>query len=108
MNLTGSIASRVPPAVIKILTPSKSLVLPTMALNSEIIEPLSGKRPAPTSLPVKRPTSGSITTNPRLRKTSTLSAVARSCHISGCIAGTINLGTALARTMFVNKSSARP
>ena len=72
------------------------------------MDAVSGNRPCPSSEPVKRPTSGSITLNPRLRSVCTLATVAGSSHIEGCIAGTSIFGELEANTKFVNKSSARP
>ena len=92
----------------KTCNPSKSFCADINFSKLSIIEMVSGNRPGPTSLPVKRPTSGSITSKPRLRRISTFAFVAGSSHICGCIAGTTKTGASTARTKLVNRSSARP
>ena len=49
-----------------------------------------------------------MTTKPRSVRVFTLLIVAGLLHISGCIAGTKIFGAVDAKTIFVNKSSARP
>jgi len=73
-----------------------------------MIAEVSGNLPGPTSLPVKRPTSGSITMKPRCLSVFTFATVAGSNHIDGCIAGTIIFGTSEAKTKLVKRSSALP
>ena len=68
----------------------------------------SGYLPTPTSDPVIRPSSGSITTNPRSLRIETFALVAGFSHISGCIAGTRIFGAFEASTILVSKSSALP
>ena len=108
INLIGSIGSRVPPAVMIIFLPTKSEVATSASLIALMILVLSGYRPTPTSVPVIRPSSGSTTINPRLRKVSTFSVVAGLSHISVCIAGTKTFGAVEARTILVSRSSDRP
>ena len=105
---TGSIASRVPPAVTRTRLPRKSFFTLTRFSNSPIIVSVSGNLPWPTSSPVNLPTAGSKIVKPRVLSVFTFSCVAGSCHICGCIAGTIKTGTSRAKTKLVSKSSARP
>ena len=49
-----------------------------------------------------------MTIKPRERRVATFATVAGSNHMDGCIAGTTNFGTALAKTRLVRRSSARP
>ena len=106
--LTGSIGSRVPPAVTNTFLPNKSFLIPKTVSNLSMMERVSGNRPGPMSSPVNLPTSGSITSKPRALNVATLACVAGSSHICGCIAGTTKIGTSTAKIKFVNKSSARP
>ena len=108
MYRTGSIASRVPPAVIRIFLPRKSARCRVISLTFSIIRAVSGKRPWPESLPVSRPVSGSITKYPRSRNVATLATVAGLLHICGCMAGTKSIGAFVARIELVKRSSARP
>ena len=77
MKRTGSIGSRVPPAVTRILTPARSCgsASPRSSRSSAkvVISSGSGSRPGPVSAPVSRPDAGSSTTAPRLRNVATFS-----------------------------------
>ncbi len=66
----GSIASRVPPALINTLLPTKSAAWRRVSLTALTILTTSGYLPTPTSGPVSRPESGSTITYPRDRKVS--------------------------------------
>ena len=105
---TGSIASRVPPAVTKILLPKRSELRSTNFEISETILETSGYLPTPKSSPVILPSSGSITKIPLARSVATFATVAWFNHISGCIAGTKTIGLLLALIVFVRRSSQIP
>ncbi len=68
----------------------------------------SGRRPAPVSLPVRRPTAGSMTCAPRERSVATLAWVAGCSHISVCMAGANATGHRAVSRVLVSRSSARP
>src|SRR4051794_2316332 len=68
----------------------------------------SGRRPAPVSLPVRRPTAGSMTWAPRARNVATLDCVAGCSHISVCMAGANSTGQRAVSRAAVSRSSARP
>ncbi len=68
----------------------------------------SGSRPLPVSLPVSRPTAGSMTIAPRERRVATLARVAGFSHISECIAGAKTTGHVAVSSVFVSRSSAIP
>ena len=106
--LTGSIASRVPPAVTKTRFPSKSCSSEITDARKLRISEVSGNRPTPLSVPVRRPVAGRITWKPRSCKSAMLATVAALFHIFGCIAGIKTLIALLARTRLVSRSSARP
>ena len=101
MKRTGSIGSRVPPAVTitrragevggGAAAPERGwpVAASTMAAGS-------ARRPAPTSPPARRPTSGSTTCTPRARSTRRLSCTAGCSHISVCIAGHTSTGARVA------------
>ena len=108
MNRTASIGSRVPPALIRTLRPDRSLLCDEIVSTQSRILLICGYRPTPLSSPVNRPTSGSTTCTPRVLRVAILSTVAWLSHISVCIAGTKISGAREARTIFVNRSSARP
>ena len=108
---TGSIISCVPPALMSTLTPSRlcSMLTPVNTVRaSSAIWAGSGKRPAPESVPVKRPTSGFSTTMPRSRNKATFACVAGLFHISVCIAGAKTTGHVATNTVAARRSSARP
>ena len=108
MYLTGSMFSRVPPAVINTLFPDKSELISKNFEISTTSLGISGYRPTPTSFPVIRPSSGSTTKKPRSRSFLTFSIVAGLLHISGCIAGTKIFGASELITIFVSRSSHTP
>jgi hypothetical protein len=112
MNRTGSIGSRVPPAVTSILQPARSYGIASARASSSsanvVISSGSGSRPAPVSDPVSRPHAGSSTTAPRRRSVATLSTVAGCSHISVCIAGANSTGQRAVSSVAVSRSSARP
>ena len=80
MKRTGSMGSRVPPAVTSTFTPDRSCGSASARSSSSwasvVISSGSGSRPAPVSAPVSRPDAGSSTMAPRRRKVATFSTVA--------------------------------
>ena len=109
MTRTGSIGSRVPPAVTttrrpdKTPAPSRTIESASAAMRSG-----SGRRPLPLSPPAKGPSSGSRTITPRRRKVARFSWTLGCSHISVCMAGHSNTGARLANNVAVSRSSASP
>jgi hypothetical protein len=111
MKRTGSIGSRVPPAVTTTRRPDRSSGLPARRSRPSAAAKISGgsgSRPLPVSLPVSRPTAGSSTIAPRDRSVATFARVAGCSHISVCIAGAYRVGQRAVSSVFVRRSSARP
>ena len=107
MTRTASIGSRVPPALITTLTPTRSPG-PSTAAAAATIDSGEASRPAPTSPPANRPLSGSTMWTPRSRKVAMLSATAGCSHISVCIAGQIITGARVASSTLLSRSVDRP
>jgi hypothetical protein len=114
MKRTGSMGSRVPPAVTSTCSPSRScrpVPVPRPASTSETASTMragSASLPAPTSPPARRPSSGSTTCTPRARSRAMLSATAGCSHISLCMAGQTTTGARVASSVFVSRSSLSP
>ena len=111
MKRTGSIGSRVPPAVTRTRRPSQG--------RSPAGQPPprprragaagSGRRPRPCSpREARRPSSGSITSTPRSRRVARLAWVAASAYMRSFIAGASRRGAAQARKEVVSIESAMP
>ncbi len=112
-NRTGSRYSRVPPAETTTWRPARSagVARPRAASTSSASSKISagsGSRPLPVSLPVSRPSAGSITTAPRWRRVATLAWVAACSHISVCMAGANTTGQRAVSRVLVSRSSASP
>jgi len=113
---TGSRGSRVPPAVMVTVLPLSGPGADsgsagrrfTAAMAAAKMSSGSGRRPAPESLPVRRPMPGSITRVPRLRKVWTLARVAGCAHISVCMAGAKRTGPRAMSRVLVSRSLACP
>ncbi len=103
MKRTGSIGSRVPPALTTTRRPARSRPRAAerrdsgpdpdgfaMARTDDAASTMSAgsaRRPAPTSPPANRPSPGSTTCTPRRRSVARLSCTAGCSHISVCMAG---------------------
>ena len=108
MKRTGSIRSRVGPAVSNTRLPASgplgAMVLATSAASCVG----SSMRPAPTSPQAWSPSPGPQTCTPRDLSVATLACVAAFAHITRFIAGASAMGAAVARQSVVNRSSAWP
>src|SRR5439155_100955 len=108
MNRTGSIGSRVPPAVTTTRRPAKSYRERTAsAIASKIVCELAS-RPVPTCPLARCPDSGSTMVTPRRRSVVTFSCTASFAHIASFIAGAITTGHRAASKVAVTMSSERP
>ncbi len=110
MKRTGSIGSRVPPAVTSTRRPSQGR---SPAGNEASIRSSSragsGRRPRPNSpREASLPSSGSITSTPRSRRVARLAWVAASAYMRSFIAGASRRGAAQARKEVVSIESAIP
>ena len=110
MKRTGSIGSRVPPAVTRTRRPSqgRSPAGSTASTRSSR-RAGSGSRPRPCSpREASRPSSGSITAMPRSRRVARFAWVAASAYIRSFIAGATRRGAVQARNEVVSIESAIP
>ena len=106
---TGSRSSRVPPTETSRWRPERSRDAGCRASSTRrAISSGSGRRPAPESEPVRRPTAGSITCTPLLRRVATLARVAGCSHISVCMAGAMSTGPLAVSSDAVSRSSDMP
>ena len=87
MKRTGSIASRVPPAVTSTCRPREIAWRQDGRSTAATMSLGSARRPAPTSPPARRPVAGVTTCTPRRAQRGRLSCTAGCSHISVCIAG---------------------
>ena len=106
-NRTGSIASRVGPAVTSRRTPSRSRSVSAARTASKSTAG-SGSRPRPVSPQASRPLSGSSTVKPKPRSVSRLRWVTGLSYMPVFIAGATILGQRAASTVVVSMSSATP
>ncbi len=107
MPRTGSMASKVGPAVIKTFLPANSLGV-KKAITSSSISSGSSMRPAPTSPQACSPLAGPSRCTPSVANRAALRCVAGFSHIWRFIAGAIIKGHSRASTMVANRSSAKP
>jgi len=107
MPRTGSIASKVGPAVSSRRLPASSCGW-KWAIVSSTISSGSSMRPGPVSPQAWSPQAGPMTLTPSLRKTAMLRRVAGFSHIWRFMAGATSSGQSRARTSVVSRSSARP
>ena len=110
MKRTGSIGSRVPPAVTSTRRPSHSPVGPGSAASTASSSCSgAGSRPAPHSpREASAPVSGSITITPRSRSVSRFAWVAASAYMRSFMAGATSRGAVHARNEVVSIESAAP
>src|SRR5215472_17200845 len=109
MNRTGSIGSRVPPALTTTRRPARShRVRPAATASARNRTAAPGSRPAPTWPLARRPASGSTTANPNRRSAPTFSATAGLAHIASFMAGATTTGQRAASTVAATRSSACP
>ena len=111
MKRTGSIGSRVPPAVTSTRRPSQgfSPAQPAAASTAASSRAGSGRRPRPNSpREASGPSSGSITSTPRRRSVSRFSWVAAAAYMRSFIAGATRRGAVQARKEVVSIESAAP
>src|SRR5215472_13594073 len=108
MNRTGSIGSRVPPALTTTRRPARSRRAPTACASADSRTPAPGSRPAPTWPLARWPDSGSTTVSPWARSAATFSATAGLAHIASFIAGATTTGQRAASTVAATRSSACP
>ena len=107
MKRTGSIASRVGPAVTTACFPDSGPLEQRPASASRISSG-SDMRPSPVSPQAWKPAPGPMTAMPRLRKVARFCWVAALLHISRFIAGATAIGRSLARHSVVSRSLAMP
>ena len=108
MYRTGSIGSRVGPAVTMSRSPARSRTVTSARCSASTMSSISGKRPLPRRPDASAPVSGSSTVTPRPRRVATLAATAGCSHMPPSIAGTIRTGARAASSSVVRKSSAIP
>src|SRR5215472_185182 len=109
MNRTGSIGSRVPPALTTTRRPARShRVRPAATASARNRTAAPGSRPAPTWPLARRPASGSTTANPNRRSAATFSPTAGLAHIASFMAGATTTGQRAASTVAATRSSACP
>ncbi len=110
MKRTGSMGSRVPPAVTTTRRSSRSWRESSArrASTTATMEAGSARRPAPTSPPASRPLSGSTTCTPRDLSRRRFSCTAGCSHISVCMAGQTTTGARVANSTLVSRSSLMP
>ncbi len=106
MKRTGSIGSRVPPAVTSTFQPSSGRARSRAAAST--ISAGSAIRPTPSSPPASAPVSGPMRCAPRLSSAAMLCLVAGCSHISVCIAGANSTGASVASKVADSKSGASP
>ena len=110
MPRTGSIGSKVGPAVMSTRWPSSALGWKN-AVSSSSSSPASSMRPSPTSPQAWSPLSGPSTVVPSVRSWARLRWVAGCAHISRFMAGATSSGQRFAgraRHSRLSRSSARP
>ena len=108
MYRTGSIGSRVGPAVTSTRSPARSRTGVSTRRSASTMSSTSGNRPLPLRPEARAPVSGSSTVTPRPRSVATLAATAGCSHMPPSIAGTMSTGARAASRSVVRKSSAIP
>src|SRR5437660_250870 len=108
MNRTGSIGSRVPPALTTTRRPARSRRTSTARASASSSAAAAGSRPAPTWPLARWPDSGSTTMRPWPRSAATLAATAGWAHMASFIAGATTTGQRAASTVAATRSSAWP
>ena len=110
MKRTGSIGSRVPPAVTRTRSPSQGRLPAGSAASTRASSCSgSGRRPRPYSpREASLPSSGSITSTPRSRSVARFAWVAASAYMRSFIAGARSRGAVQARKEVVSIESAAP
>ncbi len=108
MNRTGSIGSRVAPAVMRTVFPLKSILGFNMSSILSKISSGSASLPLPLSPQANLPLCASTNRQPRFCKVSRFFTVAGAKYIFVFIAGAIKTGQAAASSVVVKKSSAIP
>ncbi len=104
---TGSIGSRVPPAVTSTRQPARAPP-PRAFSRAAKISSGSTMRPGPLSPPARGPLAGPTIVTPSASREARLRRVAGCDHISLCIAGATTTGTRAASTTAESRSSLRP
>jgi len=107
MPRTGSMASKVGPAVISTFLPASTLGV-KKAVTSASISSGSSMRPAPTSPQACSPLAGPSRCTPSACNCAALRCVAGFSHIWRFIAGATSSGQSRASTIVVSRSSASP
>ena len=97
MKRTGSIISRVPPAVIRMVSSARSWVRRSIAITAAAIVSTAAKRPVPVMPQARSPASGSMMVTPRSRRRWRFSCMAGCSHICTFIAGARSTGARVAR-----------
>jgi hypothetical protein len=114
---TGSIASRVGPAVISTVRPSSAPSTRAGSVargagaspsSARAMSTGSSMRPWPVSPSASAPAAGPSTRTPRAVSVATFACVAGFFHIAQFIAGATAIGAVVARQSVANRSSARP
>jgi len=108
MYRTGSIGSRVGPAVTSTCSPARSRTGDSAPSTASMIASTSGSRPLPASPEASGPASGSRTVTPRALRVATLAATAGCPHMPPSIAGARITGERAASRSVLRKSSAIP
>ncbi len=108
MKRTGSMGSRVGPAVISTRRPLNTPLGTRVESASAASSVGSSMRPAPTSPQAWSPVPGPNTCTPRSLSRATLAWVAAFAHICWFMAGASAIGAAVARQVVASRSSARP
>ena len=108
MNRTGSMRSRVGPAVTTTLRPASAPVPGSSRKTASTIASGSSIRPGPVSPQACPPAAGPRISTPRERSRSTLARVAAFDHISRFMAGATAIGASVARHRVASRSSASP
>ena len=107
MNRTGSIGSRVGPAVTTTRRPEKSL-WPSKREAARAMSAGSESRPKPTSPSASSPEAGPHTCMPLARSAARFSCVTEFCHMRVFMAGARSTGLVAASTALVTASFAMP
>ena len=107
MKRTGSIGSRVGPAVTRTRRPARSR-LPRRRDAASAISSGSASRPSPTSPSASSPAPGRPTWTPRARSAARFSCVTGFRHMRVFMAGATSTGQVAASTVVVTASSAMP
>src|SRR5580692_1683424 len=105
---TGSIFSRVGPAVINTVSPTNSCDAPSASNVAATIASFSARRPGPVMPQARYPVPGSTILTPRFFRISRFACVAGLSHMLTFMAGATTTGAVVARNRVPRKSLAMP